>query len=180
MSTHAPPAVRDLSALPEGRSALLDRIWAIARIGLGWTFLWAFLDKMFGLGFSTPSDRSWLAGGSPTEGFLANNAAGPLKGFYTAIAGQAWTNWLFMAGLAGIGIALMLGIGMRIAGVSGALLLVMMWSVSLPPASNPIIDSHLLQAVLLVGIACARAGHTWGLGDKWNRVPLVERFPVLR
>jgi len=180
MSTHAPLAERGTSALPEGRSALLDRIWAIARIGLGWTFLWAFLDKMFGLGFSTPSDRSWLAGGSPTEGFLANSAAGPFKNFYTAIAGQEWTNWLFMAGLAGIGIALILGIGMRIAGVSGALLLIMMWTVALPPTSNPIIDSHLLQAVMLIGVAAAHAGHTWGFGDKWNRTSLVERFPILR
>ncbi|MEU4541590.1 hypothetical protein AB0G15_42860, partial [Streptosporangium sp. NPDC023825] len=32
-----------------------DYVWAIARIGLGWIFLWAFLDKTFGWGFATPA-----------------------------------------------------------------------------------------------------------------------------
>jgi hypothetical protein len=27
--------------------------WTVLRILIGWSFLWAFLDKMFGLGFST-------------------------------------------------------------------------------------------------------------------------------
>ncbi|MFC4062642.1 hypothetical protein ACFOWE_30465, partial [Planomonospora corallina] len=29
--------------------------FGVARIALGWVFLWAFLDKMFGLGFATPA-----------------------------------------------------------------------------------------------------------------------------
>lgn len=163
-----------------GRQTLIDRIWAVARIGVGWIFLWAFIDKLFGLGFSTPADQSWLSGGRPTEGFLANNASGPFEGVYTAIAGQAWTDWLFMIGLAGIGVALILGIGMRIAGAAGAIMLVLMWSVALPPATNPLIDDHLIMAVLLLGLVAARAGHTWGLGERWNQTSLVKRWSILR
>ncbi|HIW63740.1 MAG TPA: DoxX family membrane protein [Candidatus Stackebrandtia excrementipullorum] len=158
----------------------VNRIWAVARIGVGWIFLWAFLDKLFGLGFSTPTDQSWLSGGRPTEGFLANNAAGPLEGVYKAIAGQWWADWLFMIGLAGIGTALILGIGMRIAGVGGAILLVLMWSVALPPTTNPLIDDHLIMAVLLLGLVAVGAGRTWGLGDAWNKTSPVKRFPILR
>jgi hypothetical protein len=32
--------------------------WAGVRIALGLTFLWAFFDKLFGLGFSTCRDAS--------------------------------------------------------------------------------------------------------------------------
>ena len=49
----------------------LDRLALILlRLALGVEFLWAFVDKLFGLGYSTPSARAWLNGGSPTKGFL--------------------------------------------------------------------------------------------------------------
>ena len=50
------------------------------RLALGWMFLWAFLDKMFGLGHETAAEDAWINGGSPTEGFLAFAAAGPFAG----------------------------------------------------------------------------------------------------
>ena len=34
--------------------------------------LWAFLDKTFGLHYSTPSSKAWIHGGSPTKGFLTS------------------------------------------------------------------------------------------------------------
>src|SRR3954470_4113266 len=101
---------------------------AVTRLALGWVFLWAFLDKTFGLGHETASSAAWINGGSPTEGFLAHAPTGPLASFYNNIAGAAWADWLFMIGLAGIGVALILGIAMRIASGAGAALLVMMWS----------------------------------------------------
>ncbi|RGC67546.1 hypothetical protein C5N14_17355 [Micromonospora sp. MW-13] len=150
------------------------------RIALGWTFLWAFLDKMFGLGHGTAAKDAWINGGSPTKGFLAFGTAGPFKGFYTGIAGAAWADWLFMAGLAAIGVALLLGIGMRIAAVAGGLLLVMMWTAVLPPANNPFMDDHLIYAAVLVVLALVGAGDTLGLGRTWKRLPLVEQYAWLR
>ncbi len=32
-------------------------IWGALRIAMGWIFLWSFLDKLFGFGFSTSPDR---------------------------------------------------------------------------------------------------------------------------
>jgi thiosulfate dehydrogenase (quinone) large subunit len=114
------------------RGAVAARyVTAALRITIGWIFLWAFLDKLFGLGYATPEARSWLNGGSPTKGFLSS-ATGAFAGFYHDIAGTGLANWLFMLGLVGIGVAFLLGIGTRIAAVAGAVMYVMMWSVHLP------------------------------------------------
>jgi thiosulfate dehydrogenase [quinone] large subunit len=150
------------------------------RLALGWTFLWAFLDKLFGLGHETARADSWINGGSPTEGFLSFAAAGPFKGFYNDIAGTAWADWLFMIGLAGIGIALMLGVFMNIASASGALLLVLMWTVVLPPDNNPFMDDHLIYAGVLGLLALMHAGRYLGLGAMWERLPVVRKSKILR
>ncbi len=165
------------------------RTVAVLRIAYGLTFLWAFLDKTLALGFSTGRadtgqvDRfgsaAWIHGGSPTKGFLSFGANGPFDSFYHSIAGAAWADWAFMLGLLGIGLALTLGIGMRLAAGAGTLLYVLMWTVVLPPATNPVLDDHLLGAVSLVALALLGAGGTWGLGHWWSRTEVVARYPVL-
>jgi len=153
--------------------------WAGLRLALGFTFLWAFVDKVFGFGFATPEARAWINGGQPTKGFLAN-ATGPFEGMYHSMAGIAVFDWLFMLGLASIGIALMLGIGTRIAAGAGSLLLVLMWTASLPLDNNPFLDDHLIYAGLLVGLALVKAGDTLGFGKMWARLPLVRKAPWLK
>ncbi|MEP6816181.1 MAG: hypothetical protein ABI873_11585 [Marmoricola sp.] len=153
---------------------------AAARISLGWVFLWAFLDKALGLGHDTLGKDSWLNGGSPTKGFLGFAAAGPFKGFYNQIAGAGWADALFMLGLLAIGGALILGIAMRFAAGAGALLVVLMWTVVLPPANNPFMGDHLIYAMVLVLLAALGAGHTFGLGARWEALPLVRSRPWLR
>ena len=159
---------------------------AIVRVVVGVEFLWAFLDKTFGLGYATPAARAWIHGGSPTKGFLSRVAVGPLEGTFHTIAGAAWADWLFMAGLLGIGIALIFGIGLRIAAVSGTLLLLGMWAAEWPLAkftsagepsmsTNPIVDYHIIYALALIALALTYAGHTWGLGKLWARLPFVQR-----
>ncbi|MGV9595272.1 hypothetical protein ACWDR1_01250 [Streptosporangium sandarakinum] len=154
--------------------------WAAARIGIGWVFLWAFLDKVFGWGLATPADRAWINGGSPTTGFLKGAGDNALGGLFGALAGHAWVDWLFMTGLLGIGAALVLGIGMRIAAVTGTLMLVLMWAAELPLANNPFLDEHLIYAVVIIGLALAGAGETLGLGRWWGNTALVRRLPILR
>src|SRR3954447_24691148 len=87
----------------------------ITRLSLGWVFLWAFLDKTFGLGHETASKDAWIHGGSPTYGFLKFGAAGPFKSLYNGIAGDTWADWLFMLGLLAIGVTLILGVFMNLA-----------------------------------------------------------------
>ncbi|GAA4562821.1 hypothetical protein [Planotetraspora kaengkrachanensis] len=153
--------------------------WAVARIAIGWIFLWAFLDKVFGWGFATPADRAWIHGGSPTTGFLKGTSGNALGGLFSDLAGQAWVDWLFMAGLLGVGTALVLGAGMRITAATGGLLLVFMWAASLPLETNPFLDEHIVYAVVLLGLALTRAGDTLGVGGWWRNTAIVRRFPIL-
>jgi thiosulfate dehydrogenase (quinone) large subunit len=159
---------------------------AVFRVVLGFEFLWAFLDKTFGLGYATPTAKAWINGGSPTKGFLSRVAVGPFESTFHTIAGAAWADWLFMAGLLGIGIALIFGIGLRIAAVSGTLMMLGMWAAEWPLAkltsagepsmsTNPIVDYHIIYALALIVLALTYAGHTWGLGKLWAKLPFVHR-----
>jgi len=152
----------------------INNIWALLRILLGFIFLWAFLDKLIGLGFSTAKEKAWILGGSPTLGFLINSA-GPLSSFYNSIAGHPATNILFMLGLLLIGLSLILGIGIKIASYSGILLMFLMWTAVLPPANNPIIDDHIIYIFVLIGVLISNAGRYYGLGLRWSKLKLVKK-----
>nr|WP_229799459.1 DoxX family membrane protein [Couchioplanes caeruleus] len=162
------------------------RALAVLRISTGLVFLWAFLDKTFGLGYATPSARAWINGGSPTKGFLSSVDVGPLDGFFHAIAGDAWADWGFMLGLLGIGLALVLGIGMRLAAGAATAMMALMWAAEWPLAqhtaagkpsgsTNPLVDYHVIYAIVAVVLALTYAGHTWGLGRRWARLPFVQK-----
>ncbi|WP_185445794.1 hypothetical protein [Kribbella qitaiheensis] len=177
-ATHSAPTTTREQARTVGVAA--GRAFAVLRIAFGLTFLWAFVDKVFGLGYATPAGKGWLDGGDPTAGFLGKGAKGPFESFYHSLVGDFWVTPLFMIGLAGIGLALTLGIGMRIAAVAGTLLYLMMWAAALPPTTNPVIDDHILGAITLITLALVAAGNVWGLGRGWNKVELVQRYPWLR
>jgi thiosulfate dehydrogenase [quinone] large subunit len=173
--------------------ATARRALAALRIAFGVTFLWAFFDKLLALGYATGKnaetgavDRfgpdAWINEGNPTLGFLKFGVSEDnwFHGFFTSIAGDAWTNWLFMVGLAGIGFALLFGVGIRIAGATGALLYLLMWAASFPLENNPVVDDHLLGAISVIVLAVTLSGDTWGLGKYWAQGKLVRRYPVLR
>jgi thiosulfate dehydrogenase [quinone] large subunit len=173
----------------EGLGSGARRVLAGLRLAMGFVFLWAFLDKSFALGFSTgrleggsidffAQGSAWLNGGSPARGFLAGSR-GPLASFWQSLAGDTWVNWVFMGALAALGVALLLGIGLRVAAVGGSVLLLSMWSVAMLPAGNPFVDSHIIYALVLVVLALTAAGDTWGLGKRWARTRLVQRLPFL-
>ena len=130
------------------------------------------------MGHETASAKAWIHGGSPTSGFLAG-AVGPFAGIYHSMSGALWADWGFMLGLLCIGVALLLGIGMRIAAVAGAVLLVLMWSASLPPANNIFMDDHLIYALVLGGLVIVGAGNIVGFGRRWTSTDLVRRYPWL-
>jgi thiosulfate dehydrogenase [quinone] large subunit len=165
---------------------------AALRLSLGWVFLWAFLDKTFALGFHTGrndetgavdylGDAAWINGASPTEGFLSFGTKGPFAEFFQGFAGAAWADWLFMLGLLGIGTALILGIGTRIAAICGATMLVLMYAASaIWPENNPFMDDHIVYAIALGLLAFLSAGRTWGLGKVWERLPIVARHSWLK
>ncbi len=167
------------ASLPGARQAL-----AVLRIATGFIFLWAFLDKTFGLGFSTPTERAWINGGTPSQGFLGSEAvSGPLQPFFAGIASPA-TDILFMIGMLGIGLAVVLGIGLRVSAVAGSIIMVLMYLAEWPYAANaastnPLVDYHIIYALALIVVAVTSAGDTWGFGRQWRSLPIVRSQPWL-
>ncbi|WP_284740505.1 DoxX family membrane protein [Amycolatopsis sp. RTGN1] len=159
-------------------STIAGKTLAVLRVVTGFVFLWAFLDKLFGLGYATPAKGAWISGGSPTKGFLSSVHVGPFESMFHSWAGTWWADWLFMLGLGAIGVAVIAGVTLRLSAVAGSLMMLMMWTAEWPFAqsmstgeathsTNPIIDYHIIYALILIALAAASAGHTWGLGRRW-------------
>lgn len=149
-------------------SPLAPRLWAVARIIVGWVFLWTFIDKLLGAGLST--QQGWLDGGSPTTGFLEHGATRPFGTFYADLAGGGggWLDWVYMGSMLLIGFALILGVATRPAAVGGIVWMALFYTASFGPENNPVIDQHIAYIALLVGVIVAAAGRTWGLGRWWE------------
>jgi thiosulfate dehydrogenase [quinone] large subunit len=169
------------------------RLWGMLRLALGWTFLWAFLDKAFALGFATGRDpetgvidffgpSAWINGGSPTDGFLqfGLHTKGFFQDFYGGLVGATWVEWIYMLSMLAIGLGLLLGIGSRLAAIGGIIWMAIFYTAgAIWPTNNPFLDDHIVYAVVLAGIAHVRAGRYLGLGRWWERTGLVKRFPLL-
>ncbi|MBP9761256.1 MAG: hypothetical protein KBD15_03400 [Candidatus Magasanikbacteria bacterium] len=149
------------------------------RLLLGGIFFWAYIDKVFGFGFGTLSEKSWLRGVSPTQDFLLYGTHGLFAGVFQSLAGNTLVDWVFMTGLLCIGVSLLLGIGMRLSAFFGSVLLCLMWLSAFPPKNNPLIDQHVIYIGVLWWLFFADAGRYAGLGTWWARQKLVKRFPWL-
>lgn len=169
--------------------------WTALRILLGWSFFWAFIDKMFGLGFSTCRaaesssidflcNASMIKGGSPTFGFLTFGTAASHTGSlfdWMASSGPdtiGVADVAFMAALLFGGLALMFGVGVRTAAIGGALLMAFMFLAGdVWPENNPVNSSHIIEMVAFLGIATVGPG-AFSL-QKWAnaKIPVLGRIP---
>lgn len=151
----------------------------ITRISMGLIFLWAFFDKLWGLGFATAPEAAWVTGASPTAGFLQFGAHGPFAEFFQGLAGSTAVEWLFMLGLLFIGVSLTLGIFMNLGGWAGILMLFFMYlAVGLPPEHHPFIDDHFIYILVILLLIWGQAGKYFGLGNHWFNSPLVQKYKI--
>ncbi len=118
------------------------------RFVMSFIFLWAFFDKLFGLGFATTSEKAWINGGSPTTGFLSGAVRGPFVELFHSLAGIAMVDWLFMAGLLFIGVTLLFKKYVFWGSLAGVIMMCLMWLALLFPENNPIIDDHIVYALI--------------------------------
>lgn len=150
--------------------------WTVLRLLLGWSFLWAFFDKMFGLGFATcraeegssidyVCSAAMVKGGSPTFGFLTFATEASHTGSWFAWMAPSApdainaADVMFMAALLCLGVALMAGVFTRTAGIGGAVLMLFMFLASeVFPEQNPVNSSHIIEMVALLGIATVGPG----------------------
>ncbi len=157
---------------------------AIMRIALGFGFLYAGLEKALD-----------LSGGGPfsAAGFLKFATLGTLPGsnpkvvvnpthdLWVSLASNGALmpviNTLVVLGEIGIGLALVLGLATRFAGVMGALLtglfFVASWSFA-----NGVINEQFLYAALSLYLAFVGAGAVWGLDGVLARTQLLAKTPL--
>lgn len=159
------------------------RSLAVLRLSTGFIFLWAFLDKTFGLGFATQAEGAWINGGTPSQGFLKHAVVGPLTDFFGSIASPL-TDVLFQLGMVGVGLAVCLGIGLRVSAIAGSVMMVLMYVAEWPfganlASNNPLVDYHIIYALALIVVAFLAAGDTWGMGRTWKALPIVKKYPWL-
>lgn len=174
----------------------LQRVAGALRLLTGWTFLWAFLDKLLALGFSTGRNPetgaidffgpdAWISGASPTAGAVGFALKGPfadniqtMTGFQMTQAGPqvaGWVDWIYMLSLVLIGLGLITGVMTRIAAVGGIIWMAVFYlGTAIWPEHNPFMDEHILYSVVLVGLILANAGRYYGLGKVWQRYRIVE------
>jgi len=158
----------------------MKQIIALLRIGMGWIFLWGFLDKTFGLGFATVPEKAWIIGGSPTEGFLLFATKGPFVEFFSGLAGNPLVDWLFMLGLLGVGIGLLLGIGIRLSSYTGMLIMALMYIAGfIWPEHNPFIDDHIMY-ILVLALFPLADNSALGISEWWGRRSFVRKYPILK
>jgi thiosulfate dehydrogenase [quinone] large subunit len=99
---------------------------------------------------------------------------------YKSLAGNAVVDWLFMLGLLLIGLALILGVGVKIAGYSGALMMLLMYTAGfILPEHNPILDEHIIYALLLILFTFSNSTYYLSLGKWWNKTNLVKKYKFL-
>ena len=184
-------ATRDASSGVDERGGLF---WGLLRIAIGWIFLWAFLDRLLALGFSTGrnpetqeidffSDAAWIHGGSPTSGFLelGLHTKEPFEGIYSDLAGQGWVDWVYMISMLLIGVLLILGIAVRLAAIAGIVWMFLFYTSSaLWSEFNLFVDDHVVDAIALAGIAYVSAGRYLGLGRWWEQTAIATKYPLLR
>ncbi len=128
-------------------------VLAALRFVMGFTFLWAFLDKTFGLGFATTADKAWINGGSPTTGFLSFAVKGPFAEIFNSLASISIIDWLFMLGLLAVGFALVFNKFIKWGCAVGSVMLLLMYLALLLPENNPLIDDHIVYILVLALLA---------------------------
>src|SRR4051794_18962081 len=132
---------------PAARKAL-----AALRIAFGLTFLWAFFDKLLALGYSTGAVLN-EQGVKTGIDFFGKDAwihdGNPTLGFLKFGASGPFKEFYNS--------------------IAGFVMYLMMWSVALWPANNPVLDEHILGALSMVVLGLTYAGDTWGVGASWGR-----------
>ncbi|MEK7616213.1 MAG: DoxX family membrane protein [Patescibacteria group bacterium] len=135
----------------------------LLRVSTGWLFFYAGITKVL--------NPEW-------------SAAGYLQGAKTFTGLFHWfaspgilplTNLVNEWGLTLIGLSLILGLGVRLSGVLGAVLMLLYYFPILdfpyPNTHSYIVDEHIIYLFALLLLAGLRAGRMWGLDAKWpNRL----------
>lgn len=142
----------------------------LLRLTLGWMFLYA--------GWSHLTNPTF---GASLVGYTGH--AKLLPGLYSWLGSLSFMPALNAWGLTLIGIALILGIFVRLASFAGAFMMLMYYlplGFPYPNAHALIVDEHIIYIAGFLTLAALRAGRAWGL-ERWcASLPICSRYPKLR
>ena len=151
---------------------------AAFRIAVGYMMLWGFLDKLFGLGFETPAGEGMIDGGSPSSAVIYVTD-GLFKDLFTSLAGNAFIDFLMMAGMLILGITLVLGIASKLTTIGMNAFLIVMYCLHVPPLDNPILDYHITWIIAMVAVYYLGGFDRISLNPRWKELGIVKKFTIL-
>lgn len=156
---------------------------AALRVVVGWVFLYAGIEKIFGAEPFTSAGflQFGTAGTAPAaaEGAIVN----PTQAFWVDLASNAAAigviDFLVPFGQVAIGAALILGLGTRLAGAMGFLMMIFITIAAWDFAFGIVNYTGVLAiTALLLGIM--RAGELYGVDAIVDEQPVVKRTPALQ
>lgn len=167
-----------------------ERGLVVLRVVLGFGFFYAGLEKL--LNFAG-DEKPWSAfgflkfatGGSiPKMSGLADPMShNPTQGLWTTVAANPTllgvVDFLVVFGELAIGIALILGIATRLAGVLGAVMMFLFW-IAAWDFQYGIVNQQFVYMVLSAFLAYASAGRVFGLDGVLEKSAFARRAPALR
>jgi thiosulfate dehydrogenase [quinone] large subunit len=141
-------------------------ILPILRVFLGWIFFYAGASKLL--------SPEWTA-----AGFL--KAAKTFSGFYNWFAlpqNIGWVNFLNEWGLTLIGVALILGVFLRLASACGITLMILYYFPQLEfpmvGKNSFLIDQHVIYSLVLLALAVSKEARNYSLDLYVKRLPFVK------
>ena len=144
----------------------------LLRISIGWMFFYAGITKVI--------NPEWSA-----QGYL--KGAKTFVGFYQWLVTPGMlpvVNFVNEWGLTLLGVSLILGIGVRLSSILGAVLMLLYYFPILDfPYPNPnsfLVDQHIIFIFVLILFASLRAGRIWGLENWCSNLPICSKFPRWR
>lgn len=142
------------------------RLLLLSRLSIGWLMFYAGITKVL--------NPDWSAAGYLTH-------AKTFTGFYIWFSNPGMigiTNFLNKWGLTLIGISLILGAGVRLSAMLGAIMMLLYYfpAVEFPYTDHGyIVDDHIIYAAVLLFFVSIRAGRYYGF-DKFVKNPALKKF----
>ena len=90
------------------------------------------------------------------------------------------TPFVLMFGLLAVGTALMLGIASRLATIGMAIMMLMMYTLVLPPSDNILVDYHIVYICGILAIYWLGGFDRISLNGYWKELPVVKDYQILQ
>jgi len=163
-----------------------DKGMGLLRITLGAGFLYAGLEKVLQLGGGGPFNVAGFLKGATAgaiPGSTATQVVNPTHGFWVSLAANADAvsaiNFLVQFGEIAIGVALILGLATRFAGICGVVMMALFFVANWSFATGPF-NEQFMYGIMAAVVAYTGAGEHYGLDAFVERFSFVKQHPSLR